>query len=83
MVAAYRFFDNEKVDFENVLQPHIDATHQRIAEQPVALLVHDTTELDLTRPASTVEGVGPLHRVQSPRGIDYAAISWLFCCFSF
>ena len=61
MVAAYRFFDNEKVDFENVLQPHIDATHQRIAEQPVALLVHDTTELDLTRPASTVEGVGPLH----------------------
>jgi len=61
MVAAYRFFDNDKADFESVLQPHIDATYQRIAEQPVTLLVHDTTELDLTRPASTVDGAGPLH----------------------
>ena len=39
MVAAYRFFDNEKIEFETVLAPHLDATCQRIAEQPVALLV--------------------------------------------
>ena len=62
MVAAYRFFDNEKVEFENVLAPHIDATCQRVAQQKVALLVHDTTELDLTRPSSQMQGTGPLHQ---------------------
>ena len=62
MVAAYRFFDNEKVDFENVLAPHIDASCQRIAQQPVALLVQDTTELDLTRPRQQMQGTGPLHQ---------------------
>ena len=61
MEAAYRFFDNEKVDFETVLAPHIDATYSRVARQKVALLVQDTTELDLTRPSSEMEGVGPLH----------------------
>ena len=62
MVAAYRFFDNEKVEFENVLDPHIDATCKRVAQQPVALLVQDTTELDLTRPSSQMQGTGPLHQ---------------------
>jgi hypothetical protein len=58
--AAYRFFDNEKVTFETVLQPHIDATRERIAHQPEVVLVQDTTEIDLTRPAQQVEGAGPL-----------------------
>ena len=62
MVAAYRFFDNEKVDFENVLAPHIDASCQRIAQQSAALLVQDTTELDLTRPRQQMQGTGPLHQ---------------------
>ncbi len=61
MTAAYRFFDNDKVEFENVLQPHIDASYQRVAKQNVALLVQDTTELDLTRPDSQVIGAGPLN----------------------
>ena len=60
MVAAYRFFDNDKVDFQSVLSPHIDATYARMAKQKVVLLVQDTTELDLTRPASEVEGAGPM-----------------------
>ena len=51
MVAAYRFFDNDHVDFVSVLAPHIEASYQRIARQKVALLVQDTTEVDLTRPA--------------------------------
>lgn len=59
-VAAYRFFDNDKVGFDNVLQPHIDATRIRIAAQPVAILVPDTTEVDLTRPEQQVEGAGLL-----------------------
>lgn len=62
MVAAYRFFDNEKVEFENVLEPHIDATCRRVAKQKVVLLVQDTTELDLTRPQSQMQGAGPLHQ---------------------
>ena len=61
MVAAYRFFDNPKVEFGNVLAPHIEASYRRVAAQPVALLVQDTTELDLTRPGQQMDGAGPLH----------------------
>ena len=58
--AAYCFFDNDKATFKRILGPHIGQTHQRIAAQAVALLVQDTTELDLTRPQSKVAGDGPL-----------------------
>ena len=58
--AAYRFFDNEKVLPQRILNPHYQQTKQRIAAQEVAILVPDTTELDLTRPHSQVEGAGPL-----------------------
>lgn len=58
--AAYRFFDNEKVEFATILQPHRESTWLRIAEQPVVLMVNDTTEIDLTRPGQQVEGAGPL-----------------------
>lgn len=61
MVAAYRFFDNDKVTFESVLAPHIESSCQRVSKQKVALLVQDTTELDVTRPHSTMQGTGPLH----------------------
>jgi hypothetical protein len=44
--AAYRFFDNEKVTFQQVLAPHRDATLERMAACPVVLLVQDTTEND-------------------------------------
>lgn len=60
MDAAYRLFDNEKATFENILQAHADSTRQRIAAQPVVVLVQDTTEADLTRPRQQVRGVGPL-----------------------
>ena len=58
--AAYRLFDNEKATFDAILQPHIEATRQRIAAQPVVLLVQDTTEIDVTRPERQVAGAGPL-----------------------
>lgn len=45
-LGAYRFFDNPKATFETVLAPHEDATLQRIAAAPVALLVQDTTDDD-------------------------------------
>ncbi len=60
MKAAYRFFDNEKVTFEEVIAPHIAQTKMRIAQQKLVLLVQDTTEIDLTRPQQQVEGSGEL-----------------------
>ena len=45
-MAAYRFLDNEKVTFDKVLQPHQDATLQRMHSCPVVLLAQDTTEMD-------------------------------------
>jgi hypothetical protein len=47
-LAAYRFFNNPAVDPERILQPHVDATKRRIREQPVVLIVQDTTELDFS-----------------------------------
>ena len=58
MVAAYRFFDNEKVGYEEVLAPHYESTLKRIAAQPLVLLIEDTSELDFTRPHEQVQGAG-------------------------
>jgi hypothetical protein len=58
--AAYGFFDNDKVTFAKVLAPHIERTRERMAEQPIVLLVQDTTEIDLTRPKQQVKGAGEL-----------------------
>jgi len=60
MDAAYGLFANAKTSFENIVQPHSDATRQRMAAQPVVLLVQDTSEIDVTRPEQQVEGAGPL-----------------------
>lgn len=60
MVAAYRFFDNDAVTPEEILQSHYARTSERMAEQKVVLLVEDTTELDFTRPNQQVEGAGPM-----------------------
>lgn len=68
--ACYRFFDNEKVTPEKILQPHIEASRQRIDQVDFVLLVQDTTELDLTRPEQQVRGAGPMD-CESRRGAFY------------
>ena len=60
MEGAYRFFDNDKVSPEKILQPHIQATRERISQCGLVLLVQDTTELDFTRPKQQVQGAGPM-----------------------
>ena len=45
-LAAYRFFDNPKVNAESVLSPHRAAMRERMAQHPVVLCVQDTTEFD-------------------------------------
>ncbi len=60
MDAAYRLFANEKATFDRILAAHRTATQQRLAAQPVVLLVQDTSEIDVTRPEQPVVGAGPL-----------------------
>jgi Transposase DNA-binding/Transposase Tn5 dimerisation domain len=54
--AAYRFFDNERVEAAKILQPHRQATLERIRQQSMVLIVQDTTELEMTRPQEKVGG---------------------------
>ena len=67
MQAAYRFFDNDKVSFQNVLAPHVQQSLGRMAGHETVLLVQDSSEIDLTRPEQEVAGAGRLD--QSRRGI--------------
>ena len=46
--AAYRFFDNDAVTPEQLLEPHSAATVQRMQAHPVVLVIQDTSELDYT-----------------------------------
>jgi hypothetical protein len=41
--SAYRFFDHPDVTEQTVLQPHIDASIERMRQEPVILLPQDTT----------------------------------------
>jgi Transposase DNA-binding/Transposase Tn5 dimerisation domain len=59
--AAYRFANNRRVAADGILEPHEDATRQRIAECPVVVLSQDTSEVDLTRPNEKIKGGGPLN----------------------
>jgi hypothetical protein len=65
--GCYRFFNNEQVSPDRILQPHIEATYDRIDAVDFALLVQDTTEIDLTRPEQQVAGAGPMD-CESRRG---------------
>ena len=44
--AAYRFFENERVSPEEILEGHGRATLERCAREPVVLVVQDTTFLE-------------------------------------
>lgn len=55
-VAAYRFFDNDKVDEAKVLQPHHDATVERCRSEQTVLAVQDTTEVDMARKHECIGG---------------------------
>lgn len=36
-VAAYRFLSNEKVEWRDILAPHVEQTRRRMSEHPVVL----------------------------------------------
>lgn len=72
--AAYRFFDNDRVEPQKLLEPHRRATERRIAQQPVVLLVQDTTELDYS--AHPAEGVGLLNKAERQGLYDHSHIAF-------
>lgn len=78
MVAAYRFFENEKATFEKLLQPHRDATQKRMAAQATVILAQDTSEVDVTRPEQQVAGAGPLEGGPQ-RGGAASRVACLYC----
>lgn len=57
--GAYRFLANEKVSWEKILEPHGEATRQRLRAHPVVLAIQDTTELDFGG-KKDIAGLGPL-----------------------
>jgi len=46
--AAYRFFDNRSVDFEKVLQPHLERTRLACREPGEYLMIEDSCTLDFS-----------------------------------
>jgi len=57
--AAYRFFDNDYVRAEAMLESHVQSTTRRMQAVPLVLAVQDTTYLDWTDHPAT-SGLGPL-----------------------
>jgi hypothetical protein len=60
LVAAYRFFDNDKTNYDNIHHAHTHATIERVRGQTTVVCSQDTTEIELTRPQQQVKDVGPL-----------------------
>jgi hypothetical protein len=57
--GAYRFFSNEAVEPEQILQAHFESSWGRMAGQPLVLVVQDTTSLDYSAHRKT-QGLGPV-----------------------
>ena len=66
--AVYRLLGNEKVTPEKIFKPHQDKTAKRIAEEPVVLVINDTSTLDHTNHRET-EGLGYIATSKRSRGM--------------
>jgi hypothetical protein len=69
--GAYRFFNNEEVTPERILEPHVTATLARMTDQPVTLVVHDTSTMSFD-PDGARRGLG---RVRSAGQAFFAHVS--------
>ena len=60
--AAYRFFSNERVNEEDILAGHFQATRERFAAvtDETVLILHDTTEFSYHR--EHVQAIGIIHK---------------------
>lgn len=90
--SAYRFFDNESVDPQAILQPHRESTLKRMEQESVVIVAQDTTILNLTRPVQQMDGAGPLSDATNhgmfnhvslavnPCGVPLGVLSTKFYC---
>lgn len=69
--GAYRFFNNDEVTPERILEPHVTATLARMVDQPVTLVVHDTSTMSFA-PDGMRRGLG---RVRSAGQAFFAHLS--------
>jgi hypothetical protein len=66
--AAYRFFDNERIEAAKILAPHAERTVERAAKHDVVLAIQDTTTWSLSgRPATA--GLGHVGGVKGAKGL--------------
>lgn len=56
--ATYRFFSNAKLTSGALLEPHYQQTRKRCQQQPVVLVVQDTTTLNFGHPRAGLGFVG-------------------------
>jgi hypothetical protein len=67
--AAYRFLDHAETGMEILLEPHYQATRQRLSEEKIVLAVQDSTSLNYTVHPAT-DDLGPLStRVDGSMGL--------------
>lgn len=65
-LAAYRFLEQDKVDWRDIMEPHWQCTEARMGACPVVLCIQDTTELDFN--GQQAAGLGPLS-YEAQRGL--------------
>lgn len=58
-MAAYRFASSDTFEWNDIMEPHWQRTHERMSQESVVLCVDDTTELDFN--GQTIDGLGPLN----------------------
>ncbi|OGF62156.1 MAG: transposase, partial [Candidatus Fischerbacteria bacterium RBG_13_37_8] len=59
--AAYRFFKNENIAYQEIIKSHSNATKMRCTEFPTILAIQDTTYFSYSSHPGT-KGLCPLHR---------------------
>jgi len=69
--GIYRMVDNPKVEASKLLEAHNVATRGRCREQSLVYLAQDTSEFDLTKPQTVVEGAGLLGGSKKRRGFYF------------
>jgi len=65
--AFYRLRDQQKATLQGIQQPHWEATRLAMSELPVALIGHDTTELDFTSHHAGDDGDGRADEAEARR----------------
>lgn len=63
-IAAYRFFNHEDMTYTEILEPHTQATLERIKNEKTVLIPQDTTEIDFTG-RKNISGMGYLSHENS------------------